>query len=95
MPGMAHNHSAMHHSVVVDVTAAIEASSCQSDCAKAEPVSLARKVVPAVIVVPTVAGVLDTTAKFPLPHLVAASSLDSSPPSAFSAPTASYNVLRI
>jgi hypothetical protein len=95
MPGMAHNHSDMHHDVVADVTAAVEAPSCETDCAKGERLSVARTVVPAVTRIPTGVVVLDTTSKFLLSRPVAAWSLDSGPPSAFFPHTVSYGILRI
>ena len=95
MPGMAHNHSATHHHALADVTAAVEAPSCQTECAKGERLSVARKLVPAVTRIPTGVVVLDTTSKFLLARPVAAWSLDSGPPSAFLPHTVSHGILRI
>lgn len=95
MPGMAHNHSAMHHHAVSGVTTVVEAPSCRTECYKSEQIILARKVVLAVTVVPTRALALDATPNLLLPHLVAAWTLDSGPPSPFSAHTTSYSILRI
>jgi hypothetical protein len=95
MPGMAHNHSATHHSVVGDMTFVVEARSCQTDCAVAEQINISRKVVPQVTVVQTGAVILDATSRFLAPHLESAWSLDSGPPSFPSACTAFYSILRI
>ena len=96
MPGMAHNHSAMHHAAVGDMTlVAWQAQSCQTDCAVAERLNISRKVVPQVTVVQTGAVVLDAIPKFLAPHLESAWNLDSGPPSFPSAYTASYSILRI
>jgi len=96
MPGMAHNHSAMHQYVVGDMIFVVGAQSCQTDCAVVEQLNISRKVVRQVTVVQTVAVVLDATSKFFPPHLEGAWSLDSGPPPPFpSADTSSYRVLRI
>jgi hypothetical protein len=95
MPGMAHNHSDMHPLAVADVTAAVEAPSCQTECAKGERLSVARKVVAAVTRIPTGIVILDATSEFLLARPVAAWSLDSGPPSAFFPHTVSYGILRI
>ena len=97
MPGMAHNHSAMHQYVVGDMIFVLGAQSCQTDCAVVEQFNISRKVVPQVTAVETgaVVLVLDATSKFPPPQVVAAWGLDSGPPSFPSAHTASYSVLRI
>jgi hypothetical protein len=95
MPGMAHNHSAMHQYVVGDMTFVVGAQSCQTDCAVVEQFNISRKVVPQVTVVQTGAVVLDATSKFFAPHLEGAWSLASDPPPFPSADTSSYSVLRI
>jgi hypothetical protein len=95
MPGMAHDHSAMHHSAVGDMTFVVQAHSCQSDCAVAERQNVARKVVPRVTETHTSAVVLDASPKFLDPHVENAWSLDSVPPSFSSAPSASFSILRI
>jgi hypothetical protein len=96
MPGMAHNHSAMHHSVVGAITLVAERQSCKTGCATAEQLNISRKVVPQVTVVQTGAVVLDVTSQFLAPHFEDAWSLDSGPPSLSSCPsTASYSILRI
>ena len=95
MPGMAHNHSAMHQYVVGDMTFVVGAQSCQTDCAVVEQFNISRKVVPQVTVVQTGAVVLDATSKLFAPHLEGAWSLDSGPPPFPSADTSSYSVLRI
>jgi hypothetical protein len=95
MPGMAHNHSAMHQYVVGDMIFVVGAQSCQTDCAVVEQLNISRKVVPQVTVVQTGAVVLTATSKFFTPHLEGAWSLDSGPPPFPSADTSSYSVLRI
>jgi hypothetical protein len=95
MPGMAHNHSAMHRSFVVDMTLVAEAQSCKTDCAAAERINISRRVVSEGIVVQTGAVVLDASSKFLAPHLADAWSLDSGPPPFPSVYTASYSILRI
>ena len=95
MPGMAHDHSAMYHSAVGDMTFVVGAQPCQTDCAVVEQLNISRKAVSQVTVVRTGAVVLDETAKFFAPHLESAWSLDSGPPSFPSACTASYSILRI
>jgi hypothetical protein len=96
MPGMAHNHSAMHHSVVGAMTLVVEAQSCEKGCATAERLNISRKLVSQVTVVQTSAVVLDATSKFLIPHVEDPWSLDSGPPSLSpSASTASYGILRI
>ena len=100
MPGMAHDHSAMHHHAVgdlalVEVTAVVGAQSCQTDCAVVEQLNISRKVVPRATVVQTGAVVLDATSKFLAPHVESAWSLDSGPPSLPPVYTASYSILRI
>ena len=95
MPGMAHNHSAMHQYVVGDMIFAVGAQSCQTDCAVVEQLNISRKVVPQVTVVQTGAVVLDATSKLLAPHVESESSLDSRPPSLPSVYTASYTILRI
>jgi hypothetical protein len=95
MPGMAHNHSAIHQYVVGDMIFVVGAQSCQTNCAVVEQLNISRKVVPQVTVVQTGAVVLDATSKFFAPHLEGAWSLDSGPPPFPSADTSSYSVLRI
>jgi hypothetical protein len=95
MPGMAHNHSAMHQFVVGDMTFVVGAQSCQTDCAVVEQLKISRKVVPPVTVVQTGAVVLDATSKRFAPQLESAWSLDSGPPPFPSAYTSSYSILRI
>ena len=95
MPGMAHNHSAMHQYVVGDMIFVVGAQSCQTDCAVVEQLNISRKVVRQVTVVQTGAVVLDATSKLFAPHLEGAWSLDSGPPPFPSADTSSYSVLRI
>lgn len=95
MPGMAHNHSAMHHSGIGDITLVAAAQSCRTDCAVAERQNIARKVVPQVTVVQTGAVILGTSPKSLDRDLEIAWSLDSGPPSFRSAHTASSSVLRI
>jgi hypothetical protein len=95
MPGMAHNHSAMHQSVVEDMTVVVGAQSCQTDCAVVEQFNTSRKAVPQVTTVQTGAVVLDATSTFFAPHLESVWSLDSGPPSLPTAYTASYSILRI
>jgi hypothetical protein len=95
MAGMGHDHSAMHHASIGDVTLAVEAQTCQTDCATAERLSISIKVVPQVTGVQTGVVVLDTTFKFLAPDLQSAWSLDSGPPSLSPAYPSSYSVLRI
>jgi len=95
MPGMAHDHSAMHNSAVGDMTLVVQAHSCQSDCAVAERQNVARKVVQQVIVTQTGAVVLDASPKLLDRDLESAWSLDSGPPSFPSTHAASFSILRI
>ena len=96
MSGMAHSHSAMHHSLIGAMTLLVQAQSCQTDCAVVEQLNISRKVVPQVTVVQIRAVVLDAaTSKFLAPRLESAWSLDGGPPTFPSAYTASYSVLRI
>lgn len=100
MPGMAHDHSAMRHHAVGDlalaeVTVAVGARSCQTDCAVVEQLNISRQVVPQVTVVQTGVVVLDATSKLLAPHVESEWSLDSGPPSLPSGYTASYTILRI
>lgn len=95
MPGMAHHHSAMHHSDIGDITLAVAAQSCGADCAVAERLNIARKVVPQLTVVQTGAVALEASSRFSGPHVENAWSLDSGPPSFPSVHTASYSILRI
>jgi hypothetical protein len=95
IPGMAHDHSAMHHSAVEDMTLVMQAHSCQSDCAVAQRLNASRKIVPQVTVVQTGAVVLDASPKCLDRNVANAWSLDSGPPSYPSAPGASFSILRI
>jgi hypothetical protein len=95
MPRMAHNHSAMHHSNIVDMTFVVAARSCHTDCAVAERQNIARKVVPQVTAARRGTLELVATSKFLPPPPENAWSMDSSPPSFPSAHTASYSILRI
>ena len=95
MPGMAQNHSAMHHSSSGDITLVGGAQSCRTDCAVAERLSTSRKIVAQVTVVQTGAIVLDASPKCLDRDLESASSLDSGPPSFSSAHGASFSILRI
>jgi hypothetical protein len=95
MPGMAHNHSAMHHSGIGDITLMVAAQSCRTDCAVAERQNIARKVVPQVTVVQTGSVILDASPKSLDRDLETAWSLDSGPPSFPSAHAASFSILRI
>ncbi len=96
MPGMAHNHSGMHHSVVGAMTRVLEAQSCKTGCATAERLNIARRVVPHVAVVQTGTAVLDAPPEVLGPHLEGAWSLDSGPPLLLpSAYPAFYSILRI
>jgi hypothetical protein len=92
---MAHNHSDMHPLAVTDVTAAVEAPLCQTECAKGERLSVARKLVAAVTRIPTGIVILDATSEFLLARPLAAWSLDSGPPFAFFPHAVSYDILRI
>ncbi len=95
MPGIARNHSGMHHSDIGDITLVVAAQSCRTDCAVGQRLSSSRKVVPQVTVVQTGAVVLDATSKCLAPHLESEWNLDSGPPSFPSAHTATYSILRI
>ena len=95
MPGMAHNHSAMRHSVVLAMTPVVEAQSCMTGCATAEPLNVSRKLVLQVTVVQTAAVTPGKTFKSWARHVESAWSLDGGPPSVPSTYTASYSVLRI
>ena len=95
MPGMAHDHSVMHHTGVGDVTVVAQGQSCQTDCAKVERLNTPGKVVPQVVVVQTGAVGLYATSKLLASHVESAWSLDSGPPSFPSAYTVSYSILRI
>jgi hypothetical protein len=95
MPGMPHEHSAMHHSGIGDMTLVVQAHSCQSDCAVAERLNTSRKLVPQVTVGQTGAVVLDTSHKCLDRDLESAWSLDSGPPSFPSTHTAPFSILRI
>jgi hypothetical protein len=95
MPGMAHHHSAMHHSAMGDITLVVAAQSCGADCAVAERLNIARKVVPQLTVVQTGAVVPEASSRFLGPHVEGTWSLDSGPPSFPSVHTASYSILRI
>ena len=96
MPGMAHNHSAMHHSSSGDITLVGGAQSCRTDCAVAERrLNTSRKIVAQLTVVQTGAIVLDASPKCLDRDLESAWSLDSGPPSFSSAHGASFSILRI
>lgn len=95
MPGMAHNHSAMHQSGSREVTLVMAAQSCRTDCAVAERLNTSRKIVPQVTVVLTGAVALDASPKCLDRDLESAWSIDSGPPSFASADAASYSILRI
>jgi hypothetical protein len=95
MPGMVHNHSAIHHSDVGDMTLAVRALSCRSDCAVAERLNTSRTTVPQVTVVQTHAVVLDPSPKCLDRNLESAWSLDNGPPSFPPAQAASISILRI
>jgi hypothetical protein len=94
MPGMAHNQSVMHHAGVEDVTLALQAQSCKTDCAKVEGLNVLGRFFSQVTVQTSAVG-LNATPKFLAPHLESAWSLDSGPPSFPSACTAAYSILRI
>jgi hypothetical protein len=95
MPGMADNHSAMHHSMVGDMTLVWQAQSCMTGCATAGPLNISGKVVPQVTVVQTGAVVLDANSKFLASCLESVWSLDSGPPRFPAGYAASYSILRI
>jgi hypothetical protein len=95
MPGMAHNHLAMHHSGSGDMTLVGGAQSCRTDCAVADRLNTSRKIVPQVTVVQTGAIVLDASPKCLDRDLESAWSLDCGPPSLPSAHAASFSILRI
>jgi hypothetical protein len=95
MPGMAHNHSAMHHSSSGDITLVGGAQSCRTDCAVAERFNTSRKIVAQLTVVQTGAMVLDASPKCLDRDLESAWSLASGPPSFPFAPVASFSILRI
>jgi hypothetical protein len=95
MLGMAHEHSAMHHSAVGDMSLGVQADSCQSDCAVAERQNNARKVVPQLRVAQTGVLVLVASHKFLDRDLENRWNLDSGPPSFPSQCLASHSVLRI
>jgi hypothetical protein len=95
LPGMAHDHSAVHHSDIGGMTLVVQARSCQSDCAVAERLNASRKIVPHVTAVQAGAVVLDASLKYLDRDLESAWSLDSGPPSFPSAHAASFSILRI
>ena len=95
MPGMAHNHSAMHHSSSGDITLVGGAQSCRTDCAVADRLNTSRKIVPQVTIVQTGAVVLDASPKCLDRDLENVWSLDSGPPSFPFAAAASFSILRI
>jgi hypothetical protein len=95
MPGMALDHSAMHHSAVEDMTLVMQAHSCESDCAVAQRLNASRKIVPQVTVVQTGAVLLDAPPKCLDRDLESAWSLASGPPSFPFVPAASFSILRI
>jgi hypothetical protein len=53
MPGMAHNHSVMHHLGVEDVRLVLQAQSRQTDCAKVECLNVLGRFVSQVTAVQT------------------------------------------
>jgi hypothetical protein len=95
MPSMGHDHSAVHHSAVGDMTLVLQEHSCLSDCAVAERLNTSRKLVPQVTVVQMDAVVLDPSPKCLDRDLESAWSLDDAPPSFPSAQAASFSILRI
>ena len=95
MPRMAHNHAAMHHSIVAATTFATGTQSCKTGCAIVERLNISRKVVLRVTAVQTGAAVLDASSRFSTPHLESAWSLDTGPPSLPSSYPAVYRILRI
>lgn len=92
MPGMADDHSAMHHG---DMTLVVQAHSCLSDCAVGERLNTSRKLVPQLTVVQTDAVILDASPKCSDRDLENEWSFNSGPPSFPSGYTASYSILRI
>jgi hypothetical protein len=95
MPGMAHNHLAMHHSGSGNMILGGGAQSCRTDCAVADRLNTSRKIVPQVTIVQTGAVVLDASPKCLDRDLENAWSLASGPPSFSSAPSASFSILSI
>lgn len=95
MPGMAHDHWAMHHSDIRDMALVVAGQSCGTDCAVAERQEIAQKVIPQVTVAQTSAVALAASPKFLDRDLESRWSLDSGPPSFPSARAASFNILRI
>jgi len=96
MPGMAHDHAAINHPVVVEAMTAVTMSqSCQTNCVTAERLNVWRKIVPQVKVVRSSAEVLSTTAEFLAPDFTAVWGLDSGPPAPPTAHGASFSILRI
>ena len=95
MPGMAHDHSAMKHSVVKATSARLMSRSCETNCSTAERLNASSRVVPQVTVVQTGAVVLNAVAKLLVPDPAAVWILDSGPPSPPSKYTVSFRILRI
>jgi hypothetical protein len=95
MPGMAHNHSAMHHSDIGDMTLVVAARSCLTDCAVAERRNTSRKIVLQVTGVQTGAVILDASPKCLDRDPETAWSLDNGPPSFPSAHAVAFSILRI
>ena len=95
MPGMAHNHSAMHHSGIEEMTLVAGAQSCRTDCAVAERLNTSRRIVPQVTAFQTGAVVLEASPKCLHRDLESTWSLNSGPPSYPSAHAASFSILRI
>src|SRR5713226_10262245 len=92
MPGMAHDHSAMNHPDVDDMSAVLMSQSCRTNCVAAERLNVWRKVVPQVTMVRSSTVVLGATAEFLAPDFTAAWGLDSGPPSRLPARIASFSI---
>lgn len=94
MPEMAHDHSAMSHQGMCPERPVMASQSCSSNCDRAEPLNLSRKVVPQVTAAQTGAVVLDTWATFLAPDTATtwSSGLGHAPPIAS---VASFSILRI
>jgi hypothetical protein len=92
--GMVHHHSAMNHPHVEPVTLALTSQSCTSNCARAERLSLSRKVFSQAPVAETGVAVREATARFLATDEENAPSSDHShaPPIPYAA---SLSVLRI
>jgi hypothetical protein len=95
MPGMAHDHSAMNHPGVEAESVVLVSQSCQTNCARTEPLNVWRRVVPLVTVVRSSAVVVSTTGEFLAPDFTAVWGLDSGPPAPPPAQAASFSILRI